>query len=76
MNTTLQFTSRANSRIKTNRRVRSCLMCGKKFRSAGPHNRRCPRCSYILEHAREGTYYNPTVYSLEGGRVVDSLDTD
>lgn len=76
MNTTLQAMPRTRLRIKARRKVRSCLMCGRKFKSEGPHNRRCARCNYLLEHAREGTYYQPTVYSLESGRAINPLDVD
>lgn len=34
-----------NPRIpKTEIARRTCLMCGKKFASEGPHNRRCVKC--------------------------------
>lgn len=76
MNSTLQVMPRARLRIKANKIVRSCLMCGRRFRSDGPQNRRCARCNYLLEHAREGTYYEPKVYSSEGGGAVNPLDAD
>ncbi|MBM4053835.1 MAG: hypothetical protein FJ264_04005 [Planctomycetes bacterium] len=45
---------------------RSCLMCGKKFVSRGPHNRRCPRCNQKIDQAAENTFYMPTVYGNDG----------
>lgn len=75
MDNKLQLRPRTRSRIRANRKVRTCLMCGKNFKSVGPHNRRCPRCNCRLEHAREGSYYQPTVYSLERGKIIDFFDT-
>lgn len=60
---------------KFQRKKRTCLMCGRSFRSEGPHNRRCARCNYLLDHAREGTYYEPTTYSTEFRQYLDKLDT-
>jgi tRNA(Ile2) C34 agmatinyltransferase TiaS len=73
MDNKLQRQSITRFRIKANRRIRTCLMCGRGFRSEGPHNRRCPRCNRRLEQAREGSYYEPSVYSTEGGVAVDSF---
>lgn len=73
MNNKLQLQSRTGSRIRANRRVRTCLMCGRGFRSEGPHNRRCPRCNCRFGHAREGSCYAPTVYSVERN-IIDSFD--
>ena len=73
MNSTMQLPPRAFSRMKARaeKKLRSCLMCGRKFKSQGPHNRRCSRCEYILEHAREGTYYEARVYCPTGARARD-----
>jgi tRNA(Ile2) C34 agmatinyltransferase TiaS len=68
-------TTLIRKRPRLQRRKRSCLMCGRSFKSEGPHNRRCPRCNYLLDHAREGTYYEPTIYSMESRQFSDSLDT-
>ncbi len=76
MNNTMQFTPAVRRRVKRIRGVRSCLMCDRKFKSDGPHNRRCSRCNYLLEHAREGTYYETKVYSPASARMVDTLDLD
>lgn len=78
MHSTLRLPPRARSRmrIRSGRKIRSCLMCGKNFKSEGPHNRRCPRCNYILEHAREGTYYEPRIYSLEGKGGSEPFEID
>lgn len=42
---------------------RTCLMCGKKFLSKGPHNRRCKKCNQKIAQAGENAFYLPTVYS-------------
>ena len=42
-------------------------MCGKKFISRGPHNRRCQRCNQKIDQAAENTFYMPTVYNNDGG---------
>ena len=47
------------------RKIRTCLMCGKGFRSDGPHNRRCARCNHRVATSREGSYYEPSVYSVD-----------
>ena len=40
---------------------RTCLMCGKKFTSRGPHNRRCGLCEKAL--AGDGqAYYMPPIH--------------
>lgn len=67
--------SLTRKRIKPHRKTRACLMCGRSFKSEGSHNRRCTRCNYLLDHAREGTYYEPVTYSVESRQFVDSLDT-
>lgn len=74
MKRTMKFDYGLRARFRSRKRVRTCLMCGKEFRSEGPHNRRCARCNYLLEHAREGTYYEPRVYSAMGARGVEVLD--
>lgn len=61
--------------IRVGKKVRTCLMCGRRFKSNGPHNRRCCHCNNLLEHSREGSYYQPPIYSVERGKTVDSLDT-
>ncbi|MEE9558757.1 MAG: hypothetical protein V3V94_04650 [Candidatus Brocadiales bacterium] len=78
MNSTMQLPPRAVSRMRARpeKKLRSCLMCGRRFKSEGPHNRRCSRCEYILEHAREGTYYEPKVYTPSGGRAGVLLEID
>lgn len=63
---TLRTRYKDRHRINIRKKFRACLMCGRTFRSEGPHNRRCSRCNYLLEHAREGTYYEPTSYSIYG----------
>lgn len=54
----------ATTRIRL-KRIRTCLMCGKGFRSDGPHNRRCSRCNHRVATSREGSYYEPNVYSVD-----------
>lgn len=39
---------------------RSCLMCGKKFISAGPHNRRCTKCDLTSEKLGDNVSYKTT----------------
>lgn len=67
----LQVRHKISPRVSAYIRVRSCLMCGKTFRSAGPHNRRCGRCSRRMAH--DGScYYEPTIYSfypMERGHI-------
>lgn len=63
---TLRTRYKGRYRLEPRKRVRTCLMCGRSFRSNGPHNRRCYQCNYLLEHAREGTYYETTTYSVYG----------
>lgn len=36
---------------------RTCLMCGEKFPSAGPHNRRCPGCNKKIGDAEHRAIY-------------------
>ncbi len=67
------FVTRKRSKLQ--KRVRICLMCGRSFKSEGPQNRRCPRCNYLLDHAREGTYYEPVTYSTESYLSSESFDT-
>lgn len=52
--------------VYADRAERSCLMCGKRFISRGPHNRRCQKCNQRIDQAAENTFYMPTVYSNEG----------
>lgn len=52
--------------ICTDKAERFCLMCGKKFISRGPHNRRCQKCNQRIDQAAENTFYMPTVYTNEG----------
>lgn len=75
MDKRLQRKPRTWHSIRLSKKVRTCLMCGKSFRSAGPHNRRCYRCNNLMEHAKESSYYQPTVYSIEGRKAIDFLDT-
>ncbi|HLA38242.1 MAG TPA: hypothetical protein VJZ02_07230 [Candidatus Brocadiales bacterium] len=74
MDRPLTLTPIIRNRIRLHRKTRACLMCGRSFKSEGPHNRRCPRCNYLLDHAREGTYYEPSTYSVEHRQLLDSLD--
>jgi tRNA(Ile2) C34 agmatinyltransferase TiaS len=69
-----QLTPISIRRTRLQRKKRTCLMCGKSFKSEGPHNRRCGRCNYLLDHAREGTYYEPVSYSMEYRSFLDSLE--
>lgn len=52
--------------VYADRAERTCLMCGKKFVSRGPHNRRCQKCNQKIDQAAENTFYMPTVYNNEG----------
>ncbi len=59
-------TGKSNSRIngalfKNVRKKRSCLMCGEMFISNGPFNRRCSKCSRLVDLGK-GSLNNPTVY--------------
>lgn len=74
MDNKLRLRPWTGSRIRANRRVRTCLMCGKDFKSEGPHNRRCPRCNCRLEHTRDSSHYAPTIYSVERIDIIDSFD--
>ena len=76
MKVIVDFQSVIRSRAISKKGARTCLMCGRRFRSEGPHNRRCSRCNYLIEHAREGTYYDAKVYSMLGSRSSDVLDVD
>jgi tRNA(Ile2) C34 agmatinyltransferase TiaS len=55
--------------VYTDKAERACLMCGKKFISRGPHNRRCQKCNQKIDQAAENTFYMPTVYANDGGSV-------
>lgn len=76
MDNKAQLLHRKRYGIRTNRRVRTCLMCGKGFRSESPHNRRCYHCNNRVEQARESSYYEPNIYSIEGDKRIDSFSTD
>ena len=41
-------------------------MCGKRFISRGPHNRRCPNAIKKIDQAAENTFYIVTVYTSDG----------
>ncbi len=75
MNRIVETNAITRSKVKFKRRKRTCLMCGRTFNSQGPYNRRCPRCNYLLDHAREGTYYEPTTYRVEHRQFSDFSDT-
>lgn len=48
---------------------RTCLMCGNKFVSRGPHNRRCAVCEQKL--ANDGqAYYMPPIHKQRDHSVV------
>lgn len=55
--------------------ARTCLMCGKKFDSHGPHNRRCAVCNHKLENEGQ-TYYMPTVYKENTPGVAANCGKD
>lgn len=57
--------------VYTDRAERSCLMCGKKFISRGPHNRRCQKCNQKIDQAAENTFYMPTIYNNDGSPTGD-----
>jgi tRNA(Ile2) C34 agmatinyltransferase TiaS len=59
--------------IYADKAVRTCLMCGKRFVSRGPHNRRCQKCNQKIDQAAENTFYMPTVYNNEGGASSDFI---
>ena len=48
---------------------RTCLMCGKKFMSRGPHNRRCGLCEQRLAQDGQADYM-PPVYKQNDHSVV------
>ncbi|MFO0794348.1 MAG: hypothetical protein U0586_09815 [Candidatus Brocadiaceae bacterium] len=63
--------------VYTDKAERSCLMCGKKFISRGPHNRRCQKCNQKIDQAAENTFYIPTIYtndSTVGGDFVPVVE--
>ncbi len=47
------------SKLKKEKKKRSCLMCGKLFNSNGPHNRRCQSCDH---QATQHEYFQPQFY--------------
>lgn len=51
----------ANTVYRPQPAMRTCLMCGKKFLSRGPHNRRCPVCENKIENGGQA-YYCPPVH--------------
>ncbi len=48
---------------------RMCLMCGKKFMSRGPQNRRCPGCEIKVDGDGQA-YYMPPVHKQRDHSVV------
>ncbi len=63
--------------VYTDKAERSCLMCGRKFISRGPHNRRCQKCNQKIDQAAENTFYIPTIYtndSTVGGDFVPVVE--
>lgn len=48
---------------------RGCLMCGKKFTSRGPQNRRCPACDRKIE-CSPAAYHMPPVHGVRDHSVV------
>ncbi|MDE1889937.1 MAG: hypothetical protein KGJ87_02555 [Planctomycetota bacterium] len=56
--------------VYADRAERNCLMCGKKFVSRGPHNRRCQKCNQKIDQAAENTFYMPMVYNNDGGNTA------
>lgn len=51
------------SKIKNQRKRRTCLMCGNIFDSSGPYNRRCTGCNRLVE--KERCEFNmPYVYKV------------
>lgn len=53
---------------------RSCLMCGNMFSSKGPFNRRCSRCSRIVDLGRRDAGNAPFVYKLGSKGNDEFLD--
>jgi len=49
---------------KNTKMQRSCLMCGKMFKSKGAFNRRCPKCSRVVELGRRDAGNAPPVYRV------------
>ena len=49
---------------------RTCLMCGEKFASRGPHNRRCGVCEHAIQIGVESAYYMPPIHRQNEKRVV------
>ena len=54
---------------------RTCLMCGEKFVSRGPHNRRCVLCEKKLEGDVQA-YYMPPVHKQRDHSVVAGCGED
>ena len=52
--------------IYTNKSVkkRTCLMCGKMFKSNGPYNRRCGKCSRLIEIRNKDSFYVQDEYKV------------
>ena len=69
-NRMLQF---SNNRKKK----RSCLMCGKMFTSRGSFNRRCPKCSRMVDLGKGGCVSMPHVYKVsprDSGEILTHND--
>ena len=46
------------------KKKRSCLMCGKMFTSRGSFNRRCTKCSRLVDLGKGGCVNMPHVYKV------------
>lgn len=55
------------------KKKRTCLMCGKMFRSNGPFNRRCPKCQRSVSSGRLGCFNVPSIYRFAYGET-DNID--
>lgn len=58
------------SKIRNQRKRRTCLMCGAVFDSSGPYNRRCRRCARLIE--KERCEFNmPYVYKCRADYMIN-----
>lgn len=49
---------------KNTAKKRTCLMCGKMFKSNGPFNRRCAKCSRLIEVRNKDSFYVQDEYKV------------
>ncbi|MGR3179317.1 MAG: hypothetical protein ACUZ8E_14805 [Candidatus Anammoxibacter sp.] len=57
------------------KKKRSCLMCCEMFDSKGMYNRRCPRCTRLIELNLSGSFREETVYNTSRPFPNDVVDS-